>query len=313
MTSLPGFFPRVIDSSMLSAFRSCPMKFFREYVQHFKRKGQSIHLHAGGAYAHGLEVSRRAYYEDGRTPGEAENLGLDALAAYYGDFDCPSNSAKTKERMLGALDFYFANYPLDTDLAQPARLPGGKLGIEYSFAQPLPCLNPQTGEPIIFAGRSDMIVEFAGGIYILDDKTTSSLGPSWSDQWEMRGQFTGYSWAARETGIKVAGTLIRGVSILKTKYETQQVNTYRADFEIDRWLTQTVRDIERMRQMWAEGYWDSNLDESCNSYGGCPFKTSCKSADPMPWLETDFEQRVWDPLQRQELSIPAYLEQWENS
>ena len=29
-------FPHAVDSTMLATFRSCPQKFFRQYVQHWK-------------------------------------------------------------------------------------------------------------------------------------------------------------------------------------------------------------------------------------------------------------------------------------
>jgi hypothetical protein len=66
----------------------------------------------------------------------------------------------------------------------------------------------------------------------------------------MRSQFTGYVWAANQYGIKAAGTIVRGVSILKTKYDTQQAITYRAPHEVARWEDQTCRDIERMIAAW---------------------------------------------------------------
>lgn len=302
-----SFFPHVIDSSILGAARACPQKFFREYCQHFKARGQSVHLLAGGAYAHGLEVGRRAFYEQGKTVPEAEQLAADALCAFYGDYIPPADSAKTLERMLGALDFYFTNYPMDTDQARPIILPTGKSGIEFSFAEPLPIDHPDTGEPLIFCGRADMVVEFAGGVYLEDDKTTSSLGNSWSKNWEMRGQFSGYCWAARQIGLEVKGCLIRGVSILKTKYETQQCLTYRAPWEIDRWYDQTMWDIEDLIAQWKLGKFKYNLDESCAHYGGCQFQGPCKSPDPESWLTNDFEQRVWCPDTREELSIPDYI------
>ena len=192
----------------------------------------------------------------------------------------------------------------------PLFLSTGKRAIEFSFAEPLPFNHPVTGNPILYTGRTDLIAEFAGGNYVVDEKTTSSLGASWPRQWEMRSQFTGYNWAARRAGIKTAGTIIRGVSILKTKYDTMQVITNRADWEIDRWLEQVVRDLTRMQQCWESGWWDFALDGACTEYGGCPFVAVCKSPNPDQWLETYFEQRVWDPLARRELTVEEYNASW---
>lgn len=294
-------FPQVWDASMLAAFRSCPTKFRREYMEHWKPKGQSVHLHAGAAYAHGLEVARRAFYIDSAPADEAVARGMDALLRAYGDFECPQDSAKSALRTAGALEYYFTQYPLATDAAVPALL-GDRRGIEFSFATNLPYDHPD-GDPLIYCGRADMIVDFAGSRYILDDKTTSSLGASWSRQWDMRSQFTGYCWASAEHKIEVAGVLVRGVSILKTKYDTQQAITYRPKFMVDRWLEQVVRDISRAESMWQSGYYDYNLDHACAEYGGCTFLQCCTSPDEKPWLTTYFERRVWDPLTRTETPI----------
>jgi hypothetical protein len=94
--------------------------------------------------------------------------------------------------------------------------------------------------------------------------------------------------------------LVRGVSILKTKYGEAQALTYRAPWEIDRWLEQTVRDLNRLIAAWKEGYFDYNLGESCSSYGGCQFTTICKAEEPKEWLNMYFERRRWDPLERTE-------------
>lgn len=302
-------FPPAVDSTFLAALRSCPMKAFRTYVEHWKPKRESVHLVAGGAFAKGLEESRDAFYVKGLSQQDAEAVGLTALIKAYGDFECPADSAKSLERMCGALEFYYDAYPFATEAATPSLI-GGKRAIEFSFAEPLPILHPQTGEPLFYTGRTDQIVDFAGGVYVEDDKTASQLGASWGRQWEMRSQFTGYIWAAQQAGINAQGALVRGVSILKTKYDTQQAVTYRSPYELDRWYQQTLRDVKRAIQMWEEGYWDYNLDHACAEYAGCSLVQVCKSSSPEPWLEMNFEKRVWDPLARREVTVAEWEEQW---
>lgn len=614
-------FPSVLDASLISTFRACPQKAFLEYVQHWKPKSPSIHLHAGKAYASALEATRRAFYLEGKSSSESAEIGLGTLLREYGDFECPEDSAKSASRMAGALEFYLHSYPLESDAAVPVTLPDGGKGIEVGFAEPLPINHPETGDPLIYTGRLDMMVNYAGAIYGLDDKTTSSLGASWSKQWEMRcfsedtevltnsgwkkicdleemeeiaqwnqglvefvvpsdvhstrtaegtmvqisgqkveqlvtpnhrmhlnlrrggarvvlagdllsqdahhsiptagilqnevalpdafqkylvatqadgslqyskgrvdsgqghrehmpfpatrftfvkrrkyerlieilaelgakwteqidsagrfivhisgfepcqehlmlclnekkefnpkilpmitstfvnelqywdgwasqyyttskhnadfvqtaahcqglrgsvkkkvagtvsyvvvisdsseaklqslsikrvpyegnvwclsvpssfllvrrngvisvsgnSQFTGYCWGAARLGFPLSGFLVRGVSILKTKYDTQQALTYRPQWMIDRWFEQLNRDILDMIECWESGIWDYNLDASCEAYGGCPFKKVCLAADPENWLATGFERRRWDPVARTEnlIELPS--------
>lgn len=290
-------FPAVIDNSMLNDFRSCPQRAFRAHIEHWKGKGDSVHLVAGGAFARGLEVTRHAYYEEETDAQTAIARGTGALLEEYGTFECPELSSKSPERMAGALVAYFDEWPLDKG-AKPSIMPSGRRAIEFSFAEPLPIAHPISGEPIIYAGRTDMICDFAGGRYLEDDKTTTALGDTWASKWELRSQFTGYCWAAREAGIDVNGVLVRGVSILKTKYGFAQAITYRSPWEIKRWLDQTVRDVERMIWSWRDAVWDWNLGDACDAYGGCQFKQVCKSPEPHIWLPMYFERRRWDPLER---------------
>jgi hypothetical protein len=290
-------FPALWDASMVSTLRSCRQKFFLEYIQNYKPRQLSHHIHAGGAFAAGLEAARRAFWQDSLPSQEALRAGLRALMAHYGDFQPPEDSPKSLSRMCGALEHYFQIWPLDMDPARPAKL-GDRLGIEFSFAHPLPTMHPVSGEPLIYCGRADQIVEFAGGTFVEDDKTASQLGASWSRQWDLRSQFTGYCWAAREAGIPADGVLVRGISILKQSYGTAESISYRPAWQIERWLGQVTRDIEGAIRCWRDGYWDWALDHACSEYGGCTFRQICLTQHPDEFLELNFERRYWNPLLR---------------
>lgn len=313
-------FPKVIDSSLIAAFRACPTQAFYSYFQHWKPRGISVHLHAGKAFAAGCEAARLAYYlgqyktrnPDGtytttsRATGleqEAIACGLGVLLAEYGDFECPSDSAKSAERMAGAFMYFFDAFRMSEDRAVPASLAGGGRGIEVSFTAPVDFAHPETGEPILFTGRLDMLTEYAGQLFGEDDKTTSQLGASWPRQWELRSQFIAYSWGVRSLGYDLAGFLVRGISILKTKYDHAQAICYYPKWLVDEWYEQLVtRDLPLMKFMWERGSWGKDLSESCNAYGGCGFKSICLSepAARQSWLEGSFERKLWDPVTRTE-------------
>lgn len=296
-------FPSVLDSSLMAAFKSCPQKANLEFFQHWKPGEQSVHLHAGKCYASGIEAARIAYYVDGKSPDESLAIGLGVLLKEYGDFHCPPESPKSAERTAGALEYYFSHYRLGEDKAIPMTLPGGKRGIEFNFLEPIDIANPETGDPILYSGRMDMMCNYEGMALGEDDKTTSQLGASWPRQWDLRSQFTGYVWGARRASIKLDGFLVRGVSILKTKYDTLEAITYRPQWLIDRWYEQLLLDIKRMIQAWESGYFDYNLDHACAEYGGCPFKSCCQMRDPLPLLRQQFQRRKWDPVLRTETLI----------
>lgn len=296
-------FPEVIDNTLLSAFRSCPQKAWLDYFCHWKPKDPSVHLHAGKAYASGLETARKAYYEDLKSSDDAIVAGLEALLLAYGNFDCPETSPKSATRMAGALEYYFDQYPLDSDRATPLVLPDGKRAVEFGGVEPLSVCHPETGNPLLYSWRMDMACDYEGMKLGEDDKTTSSLGASWPKQWDLRSQFTGYVWGAAQHGIKLDGFLVRGVSILKTKYDTMQCITYRPEWQIDRWYAQVERDLLRMIQCWESGYFDYNLADGCAEYGGCQFRNVCLSPSPEAMMGVYFSRRKWNPVTREEEEI----------
>jgi len=284
----------------MATFKSCPRKAQLEYLEHWKPGEQSVHLHAGKAYASGIEAGRIAYYVDGKSEQDSVAIALQTLLQEYGDFQCPPESAKSAERTAGALEFYLSHYRLGEDKAIPMTLPGGKRGIEFNFLEPLDIKHPETGDPILYSGRMDMMCNYEGMALGEDDKTTSQLGASWPRQWDLRSQFTGYVWGAGRAGIKLDGFLVRGVSILKTKYDTLQAITYRPAWLVERWYEQLLRDAKRLIESWESGYFDYNLDHACAEYGGCPFTSVCQMRDPAPLLRSRFQRRVWDPVSRTE-------------
>jgi len=296
-------FPEAIDSSMLAAFKSCPQLFKKIYIDQWKAKEEKVDLHAGKAVAAGFEKARRLFFEEGLPAHVAEAEGLGELIRSYGDFVCPPDNPKSLERVAGAYEFYMDHYPLNHQTGFPILMPGGKRAIEVSFANPLPILHPETRQPLLMVGRGDMIVQYAGAEYGEDDKTTKSLGPTWSRQWDMRSQFLCYTWGFREMGLNIAGFLVRGVSILKTKFDTQEAICNFAPWEIERWYGEMLSWLEDMVICFKTGRWRYNLDHACNEYGGCGFRTVCKSQNEQPWLEMYFRRRKWDPVTRTETDL----------
>ena len=300
-------FPRNIDNTIREAFVICPEKMRRAHIEDLSPVNPSVHLHAGGAMAAGLEAVRRAFYERGLAADEARELGDAELVKFWGDFDPPSASYKTLEGMREALRYYFDVWQLGTDPLVPKN-------IEWRFQIPIPGLiHPDDGGPLYYVGRSDAPGELSGMYVIEDDKTASSLGDSWSKQWDLDSQFTGYVWAAQQTGLMPIGgpgpVLIRGISILKpkvskagvydraTSFGHAQSLVYRPQWMVDRWLRQLVRDVARMRDAYMNNEWDFALHKNaCAAYGGCTFKDLCLSQDPEAWVPVNFTKRKWDPL-----------------
>ena len=298
-------FPTVWDNTMRSDIVSCPTRAYWAWLRKLTSQEPSIDLIAGGAFARGLEVFRLDYYGEKKSKEEAlQHAMVEAIAA-YGEVEVPSKKEhKGPDRVITALAAYFERFDPATDYIQPHFAPSGKPMVEFTFSIPLPITHPETGEPLIYAGRFDMVGMYRGQMIGVDEKTATQLGSSWQKQWNLRAQFTGYTWAMREYGFPVIGIMVRGVSFLSpnskvawngTGHGFEESLQLRPDYMIDAWYEQLLRDLTNFKQAWLDGVYDQNFSESCASYAGCPFQTLCQSPDPEPFT-SNYATRDWDPL-----------------
>jgi hypothetical protein len=294
----PGKFPDVVDSTIRASWKSCPTKFYWEFCRQIAPKGGSVDLIAGGAFAKGLEVVRKSFHKEKRSYPESLHEGMKAAIAEWGDFECPEHKQqKNISRVIQALEFYFFKWPIESDPVQPYFWAEGEPAVEFTFSIPLPILHPQTGNPIIYGGRLDMIGVFNDQIFLVDEKTASQLGPTWGSKWNLRGQFTGYAWAAKQTGLPVAGAIVRGISFLKTGFGAAESLQFRADWQLESWYEQLLTDVEAMVSDWNRRQFSQSFADSCESYSGCPFMQLCEAKDPEVWTP-NYAPRVWNPLDR---------------
>ncbi len=292
-------FPALIDSTMRASFKACPQKFYWEWMRRLTLVEKSPDLLAGGAFAKGMEVVRRAFYGEKKSADQALYEGIIALIEFFGDYDPPESNPKTCARMVGALDEYFQVYPLATDYIQPYMTSDGP-AVEITFALPLQVKHPTTGDPILYGGKFDMIGlhQQYELLYVVDEKTTKQLGPTWPDKWTLRGQFLGYMWGAQSYGIEVTGSLIRGISILKKSYGHAEALISLKPWMLDEFIEQVNRDVADMIRHWEEGHWGKVFDEACNSFGGCPMKKLCLSPEPERWISQLYRRNHWNPLKK---------------
>jgi hypothetical protein len=300
-------FPIVIDSSMRVDYCACPRKFYLRHVLGLAPIGTSIHLTAGSAYADALETFRKSYYGAEEDFETARARGVEALLITYGNPDFDVSEAKQWYRMVDAFLAYLVNWNPATDYMKPAMF-DGKPAVEFSFALPIheELVHPQSGDPLLYVGRFDMLGKMNNTLFVEDDKTTGRLGQQWSGQWDLRSQFTGYCWGAQQYGHPVGGAIIRGTAILKTKITHAEAIVYRPKFMIQRWLKRLQGNVAMMCAAF-EGLMTAELDVdaafpnygeengSCASYSGCSYKMLCESPDPANWVDGNFEVSYWDP------------------
>lgn len=320
------FFPLTIDSTILAEIASCPMAAFRKYVQHLGAE-ESTDLVAGGAFAKGLEVARKNFYDNGMSSQDAITKGLSAMIKAWGDHIPRQGSVKTLDRMLVVLEEYFWNYPLESDIIQPVRLEDGTFGIEYSFAHELPIEHPDLpGQNLVFVGRADMLCEYAGKLWVSDEKTTSQITKDWAKQWEVRGQFSAYCWGLRQAGIPVAGAYIRGIGLYKSETKFVETVTNRSEWECNVWANNMLRLVANFVESYRNykaavdheatskaerhpsNFFGQAFNEACFKYfRPCMFMDSCKTVNSEGMLDMSFTQNIWLPHLHRRVPLQEFL------
>ncbi len=295
-----GEFPAFIDSTMRSTLVACETDFYWSWMRKFIPAQKSVDLVAGGAFAAGLEAARKSFYGLNKFSEDALYDGCIALIKHWGDYEAPEKHAKQFHVILQALEDYFREYPMATDVIQPYRDSNDKPAIEFTFAIPIPgTSHPITKEPILYAGRFDLIGVYNSAIFVVDEKTTGQLGSSFAKKWDLRGQFIGYVWAAKILGnLPVVGAIVRGIGLYKTdpQFRYMQVPVYISDWMIERWLLDLKLDLDYAIAAWESGTYKQDWSQSCTAYGGCSKRMLCKSKNPEPWVSNFYVRNTWNPL-----------------
>ena len=307
----PLALPLYIDSSMLTAWRSCRRKHFWSTLSALYPMGTSIHLHAGAAIAAGCEAARKhVFSQPAPSAVPLEEVLFHAYSAFslaWGSYVPPQTPrlVKTFENCWHCLSDYLTQYHPGLDAIQPLLRVDGSPAVEYRFAIPLPIDHP-TGEPFLFVGRFDMLGSWNGLVAPVDEKTTSQFGASWADGWSLRGQFLGYVWAVREQGIPCSTMVVRGLKIAKTGPEFQTAVLAFPDHLISTWYRHLLRDVQQIKEAFIhlttredadtrDAAYPMNFGDSCQSYGGCAFEPLCSASNPYDFT-SNFNHYVWNPL-----------------
>lgn len=276
-------FPKSVSATSLSNYKACDKQSEYYTFMGLVPKGKSVDLHGGAAFASSIEATRVAFYVGGLDAETAIGRGLKVLWDEYGDFDCPPDSAKSVINLSHAHIAYFDNWPLGEDKVVPLLL-GDKHAIEFNGAAAMNIKHPSTGDPILYTFRSDMIGQYNSSLWNVDEKTTGGIGPKWITQWPMRGQFLGTSWACREYGHTLAGTIVRGIAILKYETKFAELPVPFGEMMVNRWYEATLATIRKMIRAWEADEFPYNFGDSCTAFRGCGYVPLCKAQDYTKWL-----------------------------
>lgn len=297
-------FQTVWDSTSLGLYKVCPRKYFYSMIEQWQGRGLSPHLFFGIEYHAALEL-----YDKLRACDESHEAALDLVVnsvlekTFSWDSEHPK---KNRDTLLRSVIWYLDNF--ESDPTHTIILDSGKPAVELSFKMEIDLESPN-GTPYILAGHLDRLVDFAGDRYVMDRKTTgSTLGAGFFSEFSPHNQMSLYTMAARVIfSVPVAGVIIDAAQIAVGFSSFGRSITARSENQLEEWYGDTKQWIDQagaaasramMPGHTAINFYPQN-DTACHQYGGCPFRRVC-SADPAVrrnFLETEFEKRVWNPME----------------
>lgn len=318
------------DSVSLGAAKACWRKYYLQIVLGFSPKRDKHHLRFGQLYHRALEVYDHHTFA-GKSHDDALLLALrdlregcteikDGKKVWWNPHENLSEETAKRDKKTVINLFRTVVWYLDEfgfkDSCKTIRLANGKPAVEISFRYELG-FKLSTGEEALHSGHMDRLVDLNGLHYVLDRKTTAaSLADGSATQYFKKykpdNQMGGYNYAGQVTLKKpTAGIIIDAAQIAEGFSRFRRAPIPWTAAEADEWRKHTLWYIsvaDRIASDAAEAAsrgWDPineypMNDTACDLYGGCTFRDSVCSKDPrvrQMYLESDFIQRPWDPLQ----------------
>ena len=281
--------PMELDYTMMSTFLTCRRKYWLRIVN-----GLVGHKPPTAAeFGRCIHLALDHWYN---TKDDTKSIEM-FCSAFKED---PDDNKRTHAVGRKVLQIYFDRYR-DLDMKV--------LATEVEFCVPI----PETDHKLI--GRIDKIVNWDGATYVMDHKTTSRLGYAFFNKIKPNMQFTGYIWAARQTGHpNCDGIILDAVLVAKGLCVPSQASrltpvardiSTRVYDEIREYLTGVKGIIRDMRACYNSGEWYMNTD-SCCDFVECPYRKVCSQEPNIreQIMKSDYKVEYWSPRRKDDKVQP---------
>lgn len=277
------------SASHLSLAKDCWRKYFYATRLNLQRRDLSVDLIFGKHYAKALETYHKLRLIEGLDHDDAlHNVVFRALCDTAGWH--PEHNFKTRENLIRSIIWYLEQFK--DDPCKTVVLADGRPAVELPFRF-------QLTADYVLCGHLDRIVEYAGGLYVQDQKTTgATLGGYYFKRYNPDVQMSLYSVAAKVVWhTPVQGVMIDAAQIAVGFTRFERGFSYRTDEQLDEWTADTLYVIEDQERARDAG-WPMN-DAACQKYGGCQFLEVCSKSPQVrkDFLATGFVESDYSPLE----------------
>jgi hypothetical protein len=310
--------PEIWDWTKLSAYIDCMQKGHLGYEEHLTPKEPSEAL----AFGKGIHAM-------------AEVWTAQSMAILTGNVFPETAMANAQKAFLGVWD---ADLPLE--LREKLELEGDRrsyanacrLFEAYTRKFPLEMYDKivaletpftlylgktSTGREISWSGILDRAVQWQGGIYYVDIKTSSyPINDRFFSQFNFSGQMIGYCWAGQELSLgNFSGIMIQGIEV-KAPPKTARARTVDELIAVDiipilpehieEWKQMILYKIDEIHAAREAGYFPMAMGHACNVFGnGCEFRRICYAHPDQRELRKveNYDRKVWNPIKRERLEV----------
>ena len=276
------------SSSSLGVFKTCPYKYYLQYIEGWKSRGERLAA-VFGTHVHTALES----YGQCRQAGLSHNQSVHAAAAVALQCKLESPDSKRNRRtLLRTVVWYLDAY--QDDPCTTITLDDGSPAVELAFKFATQFQSKSTSETFHLRGYLDRLVSYQGEEYTTDRKTTAqSLSPYYWKQFSPNNQISLYSLAGQIIrGRPVKGVLIDALQIQVNGTSFGRHFAHRTPAQVEEWYLDLRYWFAQAEECALRSEWAMN-DESCSKYGGCDFIEICNK-DPavrQNFLEAAFEKR----------------------
>lgn len=294
----------IIDSSKVTAFITCPRKYFYKYILGWVGEDISVHLVFGEGWHRAMEkLLKEGYTTD--AVHSAYSAFLEYYRRYFTKMEDANFFPKAPSSVVPALIEYIERYR-ESDRNMEV------LYTEISGTAPI-------GEDRVIHFRMDGVVKREEGIVCLEHKTGSRLTGNWGDQWTLKVATGTYMHVLNclYSPEEVYGLIINGAIFRKSGNDFVRFPIRKNNEMMNQWLWNVNHWIDliewNMKELESSSENDDILyafplnPESCTKWGRmCPFHDFCfswgnplKRCDEVPY---GFKQEWWNPADREKES-----------
>ena len=313
----------ILDATTLKDYLHCPRKYYYRHVRGLAEETTGMALYFGIAVHEGLELAYKWLKDNPHSEWDAAlvQAAKDRARSYYETSVDPdvllTEDLRTPGKLDAVLHAYFNKYVLEPFTVVEVERPfyinvnhdGSYVDAGWDTS---PWLTAPTHRGLLenrkpvggwsWVGRMDLVVNWDGGLRVIDHKTTWQMGVNFGNQWSPEAQMAGYIQALEllfEGQVPVFGAAINAIQVAKTQHGLgRYFTTRRADeLEVHRRSLKAWTDVIKRDEIYPQN------TTACNLYNkDCPYKGLCQQY-PLPdtQLAPDevppgYVYSVWSPL-----------------